>query len=293
MPTREPVVVTPAVLRDWPLPGPGADKDERGQVLVVGGTSRTPGAVLLAGESALRVGAGELRMATVDSVCPSLAVAVPEALVVGLPETEEGNLGQSGAEQLVSLGSGAATVLVGPGFADPEATVSLLSAVLPELKCPVVVDALASAYITAHPDGVQHLDGRAVLTMNPKELARTTGADADEVSRDPRGPATELARSTLAVVVCGGQEKAIVSPDGDVWMVQGGGPGLGVSGSGDVQAGILSGLCARGAEPAQAAVWGAYLHARAGERLAASTGALGYLARELPAELPRVLAELA
>jgi NAD(P)H-hydrate repair Nnr-like enzyme with NAD(P)H-hydrate dehydratase domain len=74
--------------------------------------------------------------------------------------------------------------------------------------------------------------------------------------------------------------------------VQVGGPGLGVSGSGDVQSGIVAGLLARGAEPAQAAVWAAFLHGRAGEALAVSVGPVGFLARELPAQLPRLLAQL-
>jgi NAD(P)H-hydrate repair Nnr-like enzyme with NAD(P)H-hydrate dehydratase domain len=60
-----------------------------------------------------------------------------------------------------------------------------------------------------------------------------------------------------------------------------------------VQAGVVAGLLARGAEPAQAAVWGAYLPARSGERLASSIGKVGFLARELPPEVPPVLAELA
>ena len=68
--------------------------------------------------------------------------------------------------------------------------------------------------------------------------------------------------------------------------------GLGVSGSGDVRAGITAGLLARGADPAQAAVWAAFLHGRCGERLASSVGRLGFLARELPPEIPRVLAEI-
>ena len=293
MPAREPVVVTPPVLRDWPLPDPGEDKDARGQVLVVGGSVRTPGAVLLAGEAALRAGAGELRLATVESACPPLGVAVPEALVVGLPQTRHGHLDPSAADELVELAAGAATVLFGPGFADPDTTVALLSAVLPKLECPVVLDALASAYLTEHPNGLHHLGGRAVVTMNPKEVARIAGIDPADVLADPASVVAALARSTRAVMVCGGQEKTIGHPDGDVWVVQGGGPGLGVSGSGDVQAGIVSGLSARGAGPAQSAVWGAYLHAGAGDRLAASTGALGFLARELPAEVPRMLSELA
>jgi NAD(P)H-hydrate repair Nnr-like enzyme with NAD(P)H-hydrate dehydratase domain len=75
-------------------------------------------------------------------------------------------------------------------------------------------------------------------------------------------------------------------------VVTTGGPGLGVSGSGDVQAGIVTGLLARGAEPAQAAVWGAWLHGRAGEVLADRIGPVGFLARELPATVPGLLAEV-
>jgi NAD(P)H-hydrate repair Nnr-like enzyme with NAD(P)H-hydrate dehydratase domain len=67
---------------------------------------------------------------------------------------------------------------------------------------------------------------------------------------------------------------------------------LATSGSGDVLAGILAGLVARGAALEQAAAWGVALHARAGERLARRLGTLGYLARELPGEVPQVMASL-
>ena len=65
-----------------------------------------------------------------------------------------------------------------------------------------------------------------------------------------------------------------------------------MSGSGDVRAGLVAGLLARGADPAQAAVWGGYLHARAGERLAGQSGPLGFLAREIAPQMPAVLVEI-
>jgi ADP-dependent NAD(P)H-hydrate dehydratase len=77
-----------------------------------------------------------------------------------------------------------------------------------------------------------------------------------------------------------------------MWQDGSGNPGLGTSGSGDVLAGAIGGLAARGASPDQAAVWGVHLHAEAGERLAARIGAVGYLARELLDELPQVLDQL-
>ncbi|MBW3535778.1 MAG: NAD(P)H-hydrate dehydratase, partial [Gemmatimonadetes bacterium] len=126
------------------------------------------------------------------------------------------------------------------------------------------------------------LDGRAVLTVNPRELARTAGVSEAEVDDDPQAVAARVAGRSRVVAVCGGTSKHVVTPEGDAWVVEGGGPGLASSGSGDVQSGVLAGLLARGTSPAQAAVWASYVHARCGERLAASIGPVGYLARELP-----------
>jgi ADP-dependent NAD(P)H-hydrate dehydratase len=287
----DPVIVTPAVLRDWVLPDPGSDKESRGQLLVVAGTQHTTGAALLAGEAALRAGAGKLAVATVELGAAALAVALPEAQVIGLPSAGEG-LAPDAADAVVDRAGAADVVLAGPGFCDPDASVALLERVLPRLQCPLVLDALGSAYLTEHAEGLRHLDGGAVLTVNPNELALTAGRDADEVSHDPLPAARAVASRSGVVVLCGGTRKHVVTPSGDTWVVEGGGPGLGISGSGDVQAGIVAGLLARGAGAAQAAVWGAYVHGRTGERLSAAVGSVGYLARELPAEVPAVLGEL-
>src|SRR5579875_1130542 len=95
----EPVIVTSQALRDWPLPRVGeGGKESRGTVVVIGGAHHTPGAVLLAGVAALRVGAGKLTMATVEQNAPALAVTVPEAGVVALPATGAGGLGTDAAK---------------------------------------------------------------------------------------------------------------------------------------------------------------------------------------------------
>ena len=288
----EPTRVTADLLRSWPLPEPGSDKESRGLVVVVGGNRSTPGAVVLSGESALRVGGGKLQVVTASSVAVPVAMALPEAGVEGVAETEGGDLDRGSAEDVRRTAEGCACVLLGPGLLDPEAASALLAAVVPELEGPVVVDALGSAYVTDQPEGLHHLDGRCVLTVNPTELSRTLGQDEEVVGRDLVAAARRLAERARAVVLCGGPVKAVAAPDGQAWLVTEGGPGLGVAGSGDVQAGFVAGLLARGAEPAQAAVWGAYLHAVCGDRLAERVGPVGFLARELPAVVPGLLAEL-
>jgi ADP-dependent NAD(P)H-hydrate dehydratase len=131
-----------------------------------------------------------------------------------------------------------------------------------------------------------------VLTPNPTEIAYALHVADDDIEADPAGSAADLSGRTRAVVGLGGATSWIAAPDDRLWQDESGNAGLGVSGSGDVRAGITAGLLARGADPAQAAVWAAYLHGRAGERLASSVGRLGFLARELPAEIPGALAEI-
>lgn len=286
-------VVTPARLRAWPLSEPGVGKESRGVVLVLGGTASTPGAVRLAGEAALRAGAGKLVIATARSVAPALAVAVPEARVLGLDEDEDGSIAPDAAPSLLDAVAGADAVIAGPGFVDPDASVALLGAILPKVDGALALDGVGTAYLTRRPDALVDRVVPAVVTANSGELARMLGRDREEDGDPGAEAAAELAARTGVVVLAGGEAKHIATPDGRVWLVEGGGPGLGVSGSGDVQAGIVAGLLARGEDPAKAAVWGGYLHARAGERLAAGVGRVGYLARELPSAVPQVLAELA
>ncbi|MCV2490140.1 NAD(P)H-hydrate dehydratase [Geodermatophilus sp. YIM 151500] len=285
-------LVTPQVLRAWRLPEPTGGKEARGSILVIGGSSETLGAVQLAAEAALRAGAGRLQVATAASVAPFAATALPEALVRRLPETSRGAIRADDAAEVLDLAEAASAVLIGPGMIDTEETQALGAALLPRLRGPLVLDALGLACVTADEGCVLHLEGRAVLTPNPKELALSLHRDPDLDDDDPAGSARELAGRAGATVGLGGATSWIAAPDGRLWRDESGGAGLGVSGSGDVRAGIVAGLLARGADPVQAAVWAAHLHGRAGERLAAAVGRLGFLARELPPEIPRVAAEI-
>jgi ADP-dependent NAD(P)H-hydrate dehydratase len=288
-----PVVVTPAVLRDWPLPV-GDDKESRGRTLIVGGSTQTPGAVLLAAEAALRTGAGKLQVVTVESTAVAIAVALPEGLVRPVPRTPGGDIAAAAADVVVDLAEGCSSVLLGSGALDTDDVVSLLDLVVPRLRpgTTVVLDAMALAWVGSRPDGLKHLAGDVVLTPNVTEMALTLDVPRQQIEDDPAGAARELARRTGAVVSLGGGRSHVAQPDGRTWRDDSGGRGLGVSGSGDVQAGIITGLAARGATPAQSAVWGTFLHGRSGDRLAASVGRMGFLAREVLAEVPRVLAEI-
>ena len=282
-------VVTPRLLRSWTPPEPDDDgsKHDRGTVAVVGGATSTPGAVLLAGVAALRAGAGRLQVLTVDTTSVALAVAVPEAMVQGLPADATGSLSPDAADAIVDALSGAGTVVIGPGLADRAGARELLQRVLPRLDddVRVVLDAVALTAVAGAPELLHPVAARTVLTPNGGELAALLEGEQLE----EREAARTVVQRYGAVVSSRGW---VHSPDGRVWQEAAGGVGLGTSGSGDVLAGLVGGMLARGAEPAQAAVWGQYLHSAAGDRLAARLGRLGFLARELLDEVPAVLSSL-
>lgn len=288
---RDPRLITPQLLREWPLPEPDGDKYARGAVVVVGGAARTPGAVVLAGRAALRVGAGRLTLALAASVAGHVAVAVPESGVVPLAESDAGSVTGAGAGGLLEPDvRGADGVLVGPGLDDAEGTVRLLEELAPALPAAarVVLDAYAFTVLPeVGRECASALSGRLLCTGNADELARVVGEEGLPVEAVPSA-ALEVARRFGASVSCAGW---VVTEEG-VWRCSTGDTGLGTSGSGDVLAGTVTGLVARGADPVQSLVWGTHVHAAAGDALAARLGRVGYLAHELLDEVPLVLRSL-
>lgn len=286
------LIVTPQLLRGWALPQPGSssNKGGRGSIVVIGGSPETPGAVLLAGVAALRAGAGKLAIVTAEHVAASLAVAVPEALVAGVPSTSAGGLDPVTVDDIANRAQRAQAVLIGSGLTDPETTAELVAGLLPRLPpgAAVVLDALALTCGALTAELLRPREGRIVLTPNDDEMERLLGRrPGDDL---PYGELARLAAHELGAVVA--LRGAVASPDGRAWYGQSGHAGLGTSGSGDVLAGLVTGLAARGAPVEQAAVWGVHLHGEAGERLAARVGRLGFLARELLDEIPGVLTQL-
>ncbi|WP_329009619.1 NAD(P)H-hydrate dehydratase [Micromonospora rifamycinica] len=287
MPNRsETRVITPGLLRDWALPVPTGGKDNRGTVLVVGGSRFTPGAVLLAGVAALRAGAGVLQLAAAESTAAALSIQVPEAMVVGLPETADGAVAGDPGDRLGELVERADVVTVGPGLNDIDQTRALLRLVLSAAgpHTALVFDAYALGALSHEPDLLVGADRKVVLTPNLTEARHLLGRDpGDDLDADSH----ELARRYEAVVSLYGH---IATPDGQGWREESGDAGLGTSGSGDVRAGLLAGLLSRGAEPAQAACWAAWVHAVSGQRLVPRFGRIGFLARELLDEIPHTIA---
>ncbi len=279
-------------LRSFPLPrlAEDGDKEERGRLLVVGGCRELPGAALLAGVAGLRAGAGKLQIVTADSIAVALGIAVPEARVVGCPETAEGCLGAEAVAPLLAMVEDAQAATIGCGLQHGPALDDLLDALLASgLDCPLVLDAAALGALPRRAAALRAWQGGAVLLPHAREMARLLECEAEKVERAPLDAARRAAERYDAVALVKGQCSYVAAPDGRAFRFEGGGVGLATSGSGDVLAGIVGGLAARGADALTATLWGVWLHGEAGRILAERVGRVGFLAREIADLVPGLL----
>jgi hydroxyethylthiazole kinase-like uncharacterized protein yjeF len=273
-------------LDDHPLPSIiDGGKESKGRLLIIAGSRDVPGAALLAATAAMRAGAGKLRIATVASISAQLGLAMPEAMVLGLPEDDDGGFAASAVQRLAHEAAEVDALVAGPGVRRNGACGLLARALLGSSAALAFDVALLKSL--RQPDHERKVP--PVLLPDADELAALLDCDEDMVERDPLGSGLRAAELYRSVVLVKGVTSHVVTPEGEAWTYDGGAPGLGVSGSGDVLAGIVGGLLARGAEPLNALLWAVWLHGEAGAALAKKVGPIGFLAREIADEVPRLL----
>lgn len=272
--------LTPGALRSaLPRRARDAHKGQGGHVFVVGGGDGMPGAARLAGEAALRVGAGRVTVACAAASATAVAAARPELMVRALPPDPA-----SAAAQLATWLDAADVVVVGPGLGRDAWAQALRARVFASGK-PLVVDADALV------EPLGRLSARCVLTPHPGEAARSLGLSTEAVQADRAAALRALNARHDAVVVLKGAGTLIGQPGRVPQVCERGHPALAAPGTGDVLAGAIGGLCAQGADVWAAARIAVWAHARAGESLGRLTPR-GVLAGEVAAALPPALAEL-
>ncbi|MFP5262281.1 MAG: NAD(P)H-hydrate dehydratase [Blastocatellia bacterium] len=290
------VEINAALLRDWPLPQPHpqGDKEERGRLLLVGGSPQMPGAIILAATAALRAGAGKVQVATCAGVAQNVAGALLEGRVFAMPETKGGGIAPAAADSIIERAVEADSVLIGPGMVDEDSIAGLLGRLLPALAgVPLLLDAGAITVLSGLSNHTSPLGEGAIISPHAGEMASLLRRERGEIAGDTVRAAREAVEQYTVNVLLKGAETLLVTPGGMLYRHHGGNVGLATGGSGDALAGLIGALMARGAPPPQAAAWAVYVHARAGERLAQSVGPLGFLTREMLPIFPGLFAEIA
>lgn len=248
-----------------------AHKGDCGRVVIAGGAAAMPGAARLAGEGALRAGAGLVSLAVHPAHGAAMVAGRPELILNG-----------------GSVLSGADAVAVGPGLGREDWGRDLWERVMDAGVPKVVVDADALYHLARAPARRDTW----VLTPHPGEAARLLETTVDQVEADRVGACRRLARRYGGVCVLKGAGTVIAAAGGSTALCDAGNPGLASGGTGDVLTGIIAALLAQGLSPWNAACLGVWLHASAADRAVAEFGEAGLLAGDLPRYVGRLMDEL-
>jgi NAD(P)H-hydrate epimerase len=254
-----------------------AHKGLFGHVLIIGGNTGMGGAVRLAGEAALRSGAGLVSVATRNENVSAILAGRPELMARGIA---------SGAD-LEPLVARADLIAIGPGLGTDEWAQHMLQSSLAS-GLPLVIDADGLNLLAASPS----MRDNWVLTPHPGEAGRLLGVSTGDIQADRLGSLVRLHEQYGGTVLLKGSGTLVAGETGLPWLVRAGNPGMATAGMGDVLTGVIAALLAQcpDAMPADAVAAAAWLHASAGDR-AAQGGQRGLIASDVSAELRGVLNE--
>ncbi|OGV42518.1 MAG: hypothetical protein A2X46_04425 [Lentisphaerae bacterium GWF2_57_35] len=263
-----------------------------GHVLLIGGSRGYSGSIALSARAALRSGAGLVTVLVPASIAPIVAGFMPEVMVTGVAETAQGTLGyelwNTWQERLDEFDA----VLLGPGLTRHDQSLQLVRSIIRDCPRPLVLDADAISIL----EGQAHWMGKArnplAITPHPGELARLMSTTVEKIQADRCGAVRAAVKATGATVVLKGAGTVIGQADQPLQVNINGNPGMATGGTGDVLAGMLTGLLGQGFDAFDAACTSVYLHGRAGDRAALRKSQAGLIAGDLIEEIPSAFREL-
>jgi len=258
-----------------------AHKGDFGKVCIIAGSIGMSGAAALAGRSALRAGAGLVRVATPRSVLPVVASIEPSFTTIALPEDSAGRISAKAINTILDAVSENDAVAFGPGVGISGALRSVLEVLLEHEQLRLIIDADGLNNLTGIKDWPAKLKARLILTPHPGEMKRLwSGLFREQLPPERKQQASQLAQRTNCIVALKGAGTVVT--DGEkVYVNKTGNPGMATAGSGDVLTGVITALMGQGLSNFDAAVLGVYIHGLAGNIAAEKIGQVSLMATDI------------
>ena len=267
-------------------------KGDFGKVFIIAGSIGMSGAAALAGRSALRAGAGLVRVATPKSVLPIVASIEPSFTTIPLPEDSSGKISSKAINIILEAVGQNDAVAFGPGLGTSGALRSVLERLLEQEGLKLVVDADGLNNLAGIKDWTDRLKAKMILTPHPGEMKRLWSGLFREPLPDQRQQQTvQLAQHTGTIVALKGAGTVVT--DGEkVYINKTGNPGMSTAGSGDVLTGVMTALLGQGLSDFDAAVLGVYVHGLAGDIAAEKLGQVGMITTDIIDSLPEAFKKI-
>jgi len=261
-------------------------KGDYGRVLILAGSVGMTGAACLAGQAALRSGAGLVTVGTPAGLNPVLEVKMTSVMTKPLPETGGGTLSLEGLPQILDFIKDVDVAAIGPGIGRNEETADLIEHLIRKSECRLVIDADGLNNLIGRVDVLKHARGRALISPHPGEMGRLVGKPANFIQQKRSEVAADFASKYGIVVILKGYRTVVT--DGDrIYVNTTGNPGMASAGSGDVLAGVVTGIAAQGMENFPAGCLAVYIHGLAGDLAAKKVGQISLMAEDILDYLPQ------
>jgi hydroxyethylthiazole kinase-like uncharacterized protein yjeF len=272
-----------------PVRPPDAHKGSCGTVLIVAGSEGFTGAAALAGQAALKCGAGLVHLGIPASLNDILEAKLTEVITKPLEETEVRSLSSEGFDRIIELAGKAKCVALGPGLGRHPDTQKLVRKLLMRLDLPVVLDADGINAIAGSPDILRKRKWPTVITPHPGELGRLIGESPATINADRVEYARRYAKEWDVVLLLKGAPTVTAHPVGFACINSTGNAGLASGGTGDVLTGAIASFITQGCDPLHSAVAGAYFHGLAADEASSEIGEIGLSAEDVLEFLPYVI----
>jgi NAD(P)H-hydrate epimerase len=258
-----------------------AHKGDFGRVCIVAGSLGMSGAAALAGRSALRAGAGLVRVATAKSVLPIVAAIEPSFTTIPLSEDSTGRIGKEAVNEILRAGGDNDCLAIGPGIGVSTGLRSIIEALLKQEKLRLVIDADGLNNLSMIKNWPDELKASVIVTPHPGEMKRLwEGLLRKPMPKELKDLAVEFAKTTKTTVVLKGAGTVVT--DGEkAYVNKTGNPGMATAGAGDVLTGVITALAAQGLTNFDAACFGVYVHGLAGDLAAEKLGQVSMIATDI------------
>lgn len=289
------VITAKLVSERLPYRAKDSNKGSFGRAILIAGSPNYIGASILASTAAMRTGAGLVTLATSESVYKLASTQLIEPTFLPLKENNDGTIALESAIEIQEHAKNYNTMLVGSGLSQSPEITEFLSQILLSAQAPripKVLDADALNSLAKIPQWWERLKGPAVLTPHPGEIARLTGNTVAQIQLNRLESALQAARLWKQIVVLKGAYTVVATPEGNGAINPIANPVLASAGTGDVLAGIITGLLSQGLSPFDSAICGVYVHGIAGSLISEQIGNSGLLASDLLTQIPKVIKKI-
>ncbi|HBO70233.1 MAG TPA: bifunctional ADP-dependent NAD(P)H-hydrate dehydratase/NAD(P)H-hydrate epimerase [Deltaproteobacteria bacterium] len=239
---------------------PDFHKGDAGRVFIIGGSPGMTGAPCLAGQAAMRMGAGLITVVVPESLRFVVESKLLEVMSMGIPDGGTGTFRAETVPDLLRGISRADFVVIGPGLGSYEGAAEFVAALIPQIPVPFLIDADGLNALAGQLKVLRSLKAPCIVTPHPGEMSRLTGESIEAIEASRIGSALHFAEEEGVTVILKGARTVIATPKGDIFINTTGNPYMASGGMGDALSGIVAALASQGLSPTDASCAGVFLH---------------------------------